>query len=154
MCVGVRGEKQNSTDHLQQRKGETVTKPIELSAKKAEPIGDLPNSTQAEKPLPSKGRKDAAAGQRTEADIMRLNPPRARKASAKPEIVNQIGQCLGRVYNDVLKQPVPDRFIELLQTLETSAPTPLETAGKHPHMSDLADGSGTAKTAVRAKDQK
>ncbi len=86
---------------------------------------------------------------------MRLNPPRARKASAKPEIVNQIGQCLGRVYNDVLKQPVPDRFIELLQTLEDGLPASLETAAKQPHISDLTEGSGaTAATAVRAKDQK
>lgn len=91
---------------------------------------------------------------------MRLNPPRARKASAKPEIINQIGQCLGRVYNDVLKQPVPDRFIELLQTLETSPAASLESAAKQPHMSDLAQNSGAtvsgaaAAPAVRAKDQK
>lgn len=86
---------------------------------------------------------------------MRLNPPRARKASAKPEIVNQIGQCLGRVYNDVLKQPVPDRFIELLQTLETGSPASLESTAKQPHISDLTEGSGAAAaTAVRAKDQK
>ncbi len=53
---------------------------------------------------------------------MALAPPRARKTCAKPEIIDQIGQHLGRVYNDVLKQPVPDRFLDLLQTLEAGAP--------------------------------
>lgn len=85
---------------------------------------------------------------------MRLNPPRARKASAKPEIINQIGQCLGRVYNDVLKQPVPDRFIELLQALESGAPSSLEPA-QTAHMAEMDATSGAATAAaVRTKDQK
>ena len=103
-----------------------MTKPIELGAKKAEKRSDQQKPAQIEKTPPSKSRREALVSveQRTEAEIMTLAPPRARKASAKPEIINQIGQCLGRVYNDVLKQPVPDRFLELLQTLETGdAPT-------------------------------
>ncbi len=49
-------------------------------------------------------------------------PPRSRKASAKPEIVAQIGQQLIRVYKDVVDQPVPDRFLDLLKALEQGAP--------------------------------
>lgn len=54
---------------------------------------------------------------------MAFVPSRARKTTAKkgakPEIIDQIGQHLGKVYNDVLNQPVPDRFLDLLQSLES-----------------------------------
>jgi hypothetical protein len=60
---------------------------------------------------------------------MAFVPSRARKTAAKsdakPEIVDQIGQHLGKVYNDILKQPVPDRFLDLLQSLEAGAPPKL-----------------------------
>jgi len=47
-------------------------------------------------------------------------PGREREAK-KPEIADQIGTHLRNVYNDILAQPVPSRFIELLQQLENSA---------------------------------
>ncbi|TAL78109.1 MAG: hypothetical protein EPN75_11780 [Beijerinckiaceae bacterium] len=54
---------------------------------------------------------------------MAFVPSRVRKNTAKkgakPEIIDQIGQHLGKVYNDVLHQPVPDRFLDLLQSLES-----------------------------------
>ena len=43
-----------------------------------------------------------------------------RRARAKPDILDQIGLGLRTAYNDVLSQPVPDRFVDLLRRLETS----------------------------------
>ncbi len=43
-------------------------------------------------------------------------------AKAQPqqsEIQVQIGRQLRTVYDDVLNQPIPDRFMELLQKLDT-----------------------------------
>jgi hypothetical protein len=45
-------------------------------------------------------------------------PPRAKKPAAKHEISEQIGRQLRNVYDDVLAQPVPDRFLDLLRALE------------------------------------
>jgi hypothetical protein len=47
--------------------------------------------------------------------------PRAKKPAAKQEISEQIGRQLRSVYNDVLAQPVPDRFLDLLRALEKDA---------------------------------
>ncbi len=43
---------------------------------------------------------------------------RARKPAEKQAIGEQIGRQLRSVYNDVLAQPVPDRFLDLLRELE------------------------------------
>jgi hypothetical protein len=43
--------------------------------------------------------------------------PRARKATPS-DLADQIGLRLRIVYDDVLTQPVPDRFFELLRQLE------------------------------------
>jgi hypothetical protein len=43
---------------------------------------------------------------------------RAKKPAEKPAIGEQIGRQLRSVYNDVLAQPVPDRFLDLLRELE------------------------------------
>jgi hypothetical protein len=43
---------------------------------------------------------------------------RSKKPAAKQEISEQIGRQLRSVYNDVLVQPVPDRFLDLLRALE------------------------------------
>lgn len=42
------------------------------------------------------------------------------KPAQRPEVADQIGVSLRTVYNDVLSQPVPDRFFDLLRQLETS----------------------------------
>ncbi len=43
---------------------------------------------------------------------------RAKKSAEKPAIGEQIGRQSGSVYNDILAQPVPDRFLDLLRELE------------------------------------
>ena len=43
---------------------------------------------------------------------------RVKKTTAKPEISDQIGRQLRSVYNDVLSQPVPDRFLDLLKDID------------------------------------
>ncbi len=48
-----------------------------------------------------------------------LTAPRQKKGSHKNDLAEQIGLGLRSVYDDVLAQPVPDRFFELLRQLET-----------------------------------
>lgn len=43
---------------------------------------------------------------------------RSRKAGGRGEVADQIGLGLRTVYDDVLSQPVPDRFFDLLRQLE------------------------------------
>jgi len=38
-----------------------------------------------------------------------------------PRIQNEIGKHLRAVYDDVINEPVPDKFMELLEKLEQSA---------------------------------
>jgi hypothetical protein len=47
-----------------------------------------------------------------------LAPSRPKKGVEKQDIAEQIGRQLRSVYNDVLVQPVPDRFLDLLRELE------------------------------------
>jgi Anti-sigma factor NepR len=48
--------------------------------------------------------------------------PCLKKAASKPDdITDQIAQHLRNIYDDVLKQPVPGRFVELLRQLESSS---------------------------------
>ncbi|WP_036255358.1 NepR family anti-sigma factor [Methylocapsa acidiphila] len=49
-----------------------------------------------------------------------LTSPRAKRGVPKNDITEQIGLGLRSVYEDVLAQPVPDRFFELLRQLETA----------------------------------
>jgi hypothetical protein len=62
------------------------------------------------------------------AEVTSLARVRARKSEPKSEIIEQIGQRLRHVYNEVLFQPVPDRFHALLDSLEqqpaNAAPQP------------------------------
>jgi len=43
------------------------------------------------------------------------------KPASKSEIADQIGLHLRSVYDDVLAQPVPGRFLELLRQLESAS---------------------------------
>lgn len=43
-----------------------------------------------------------------------------KNAASKPEIADQIGLQLRSVYDDILAQPVPGRFLDLLRQLEGS----------------------------------
>jgi hypothetical protein len=48
------------------------------------------------------------------------NATRARKPGQSPELTGQIGNKLRSVYNEVLSQPVPDRFLDLLKELDVA----------------------------------
>ena len=102
-----------------------MTKPIELETKKAKlPEADLPKHIRSRKIGATIGSKETPImdNKRSEAEIMALPPARGHKSGGPtPEIFNQIGQRLRNVYNDVLTQTVPERFIDLLQALETGA---------------------------------
>lgn len=45
----------------------------------------------------------------------------ARARRSKSQIADQIGMQLRSIYDDVLAQPVPGRFLDLLQELERSS---------------------------------
>ncbi len=44
----------------------------------------------------------------------------SKKFSSKTDVADEIGRGLRNIYNDVLSQPVPDRFFDLLKQLERS----------------------------------
>ncbi len=46
----------------------------------------------------------------------------ATAPSQKTNFATQIGESLQNAYNDILQQPVPDRFLELLRQLESGQP--------------------------------
>ena len=48
------------------------------------------------------------------------------RGKAKGDLGTQIGFQLRNLYDDVLNQPVPDRFLDLLSQLEASANSPLK----------------------------
>src|SRR5205807_6928272 len=54
---------------------------------------------------------------------------RAKKLALKSEIAEQIGLHLRSVYDDVLAQPVPGRFLELLRQLESASSSRLTKDG-------------------------
>ncbi|MDP8997078.1 MAG: hypothetical protein M3O03_08770 [Pseudomonadota bacterium] len=43
------------------------------------------------------------------------------KPSSKPDVTDLIGQRLRKYYDDVANQPVPDRFLNLLDQLEEAS---------------------------------
>jgi hypothetical protein len=49
-----------------------------------------------------------------------LSSLRVKKTTTKTEISDQIGRQLRSVYNDILAQPVPDRFLDLLKNLDST----------------------------------
>ena len=64
------------------------------------------------------GNKTAKTRKKTEKKTEKMN-----HAPAQPEIHDLIGQRLRSFYDEVATQPVPDRFLELLNQLEAkSAP--------------------------------
>jgi hypothetical protein len=48
-------------------------------------------------------------------------PPCSKGRGLKPDIADQIGLHLRSIYDDVLAQPVPGRFLELLRELESTS---------------------------------
>jgi hypothetical protein len=50
----------------------------------------------------------------------KMGTPCPKNAGSKAEIADQIGLQLRSVYDDILAQPVPGRFLDLLRQLEGS----------------------------------
>jgi hypothetical protein len=100
-------------------KGTAVTKPIDLSAKKTG--GSIRGKEKNQCADPA----DAAKSARSNATVG------ATGRKPKPQIVDQIGLRLRGVYNDVLMQPIPDRFIDLLQQLEGSPSAGMDEGARH-----------------------
>jgi len=101
-----------------------VTKPIDLKAKdlKAKRAG-LPSHGRVEKGQCADLKEVSASKElRRSTAVSTLAAARVRKTAPKPEIVEQIGLRLRGVYNDVLMQPIPERFIDLLSQLEARIP--------------------------------
>ena len=67
--------------------------------------GGAPKTPKAKKEVPAV-KKDDDAG---------------KSAGIDPRVQNEIGKHLRAVYDDVISEPVPDRFMELLEQLERSA---------------------------------
>ncbi len=62
--------------------------------------------------------------------------PRLRQRQPKQDdIADQIAQQLRCIYHDVLKQPIPDRFVDLLRELESK---PASQGGKKDEGKDSA----------------
>ena len=74
------------------------------------------------------------------------------KLSRQNEIAEKIGRELQALYDEVLREPLPDRFYELLDRLETrktSVETRSETASKHAPSAVRATPTRLARTPVR-----
>lgn len=83
-------------------------KPKKPSAQAAdvEAFGGLPPGREElrQKPEDSNGRKRGA-----------------KKSSSRADLADQIGMQLRSIYDDILAQPVPARFLDLLQKLESAS---------------------------------
>jgi hypothetical protein len=56
--------------------------------------------------------------------------PRSATSPSNSDVATMIGESLQNVYNDILQQPVPDRFLDLLRQLETGETKPLSSSKK------------------------
>jgi hypothetical protein len=64
----------------------------------------------------NKTAKTAKPAKKTEKKTEKMN-----HAPHQPEIYDLIGQRLRNFYDEVAQQPVPDRFVELLNQLEAKS---------------------------------
>lgn len=55
-------------------------------------------------------------------DALLINRKKRTQLAAMPEVSDLIGERLRSFYDDVAKQPVPDRFLELLNQLQDAGP--------------------------------
>jgi hypothetical protein len=53
-------------------------------------------------------------------DMQAAGPPGAAAARIDTRIQREIGKQLRAIYDDVINEPVPNRFMELLEKLERS----------------------------------
>jgi hypothetical protein len=105
----------------EQYKAATVTKPIELKPKAGGSSGLRRSEIHEPKAYKTSGDGNLSSSpeqQRGLAAVSILPVSRRRKPSPRPEVVEQIGHRLASIYNEVLSQPIPDRFLDLLSELE------------------------------------
>jgi hypothetical protein len=112
-------------------RGKTVAKSVEKGlVKDATPLPKGEISSRQPRAVSAGQEADPRA---TAAEVTSFARARARKAEPKSEIVEQIGKRLRNVYNEVLFQPVPDRFHDLIRALEAS---PASAADAHSGATD------------------
>jgi hypothetical protein len=84
------------------------------------PVADAPAGQAGRK-----AKRHATGAEKTKSDLkseqMRVIEGGARKRL--PDVKDHIGLQLKAIYDDVLKQPVPARFLDLLQELATKSKT-------------------------------
>jgi hypothetical protein len=59
-----------------------------------------------------------------------------------PDVQSKIGEKLKALYDDVVRQPVPDRFRDLLSQLDTAQLSAAQAAGAAKPVSAEAEGKG------------
>src|ERR1700761_6793678 len=99
-------------------KGTPVTRPINLK-----PRNVALSSRQSESPQSDEAKRGETSAAPTHEEPKGLAgvsmlPVSRRKQAPGPAIIDQIGQRLASVYISVLRQPIPDRFLDLLAQLE------------------------------------
>lgn len=113
----------------------SLKKPL-ASALNRSPGGSASAPSQADSAAGSVDGARAAG-----AAILNLDPARKSRALRGPrrgnkgappkvQIEEHIGRQLKSLYNDVLTQPIPDRFLDLLHTLDAPAGGPCKDSGK------------------------
>ncbi|MCI0598930.1 MAG: hypothetical protein L0Y50_04150 [Beijerinckiaceae bacterium] len=80
---------------------------------------NVPIRTAANKIFERPGNGDETGC--TEAASESVGAPCQKKSATKSEIADQIGLQLRSIYDDVLAQPVPGRFLDLLRQLESTS---------------------------------
>jgi hypothetical protein len=60
------------------------------------------------------------------------SPPTGKEPQMTPEIQAKIGQQLRKIYDDMVNQGVPDRFVDLLGRLEANVDPKVEKPGHKP----------------------
>jgi hypothetical protein len=81
------------------------------------------------KPTRTRNPSNESATIRREPGCSGPGGPCAKKRGSQSEIADQIGLHLRSVYDDVLAQPVPGRFLELLRQLESASHSRLSKDG-------------------------
>lgn len=64
------------------------------------------------------------------APVRETAKPRCRNGHAEATVAAYIGRELREIYDDVLAQPVPDRFLSLLNKLDAGAISAAQTADR------------------------
>jgi Anti-sigma factor NepR len=99
-------------------KGTPVTRPINLKPRNVDLSSRHSDSSQSDEAKPGESSTPASHEEPKGLAGVSMMPVSRRKQAPGPEIIDQIGHRLASVYNSVLAQPIPDRFLDLLAQLE------------------------------------